>query len=122
LTTPPNGPFGGGGIYNLGAVTISTSILSGSVANVGGGITNLGTLTVTGSILNGNSADLFGGGIRNYNTGTVRITDCLLSNNASSVGGGIDNLGTLTRNPAITPAGEWTWPSRSLPRPGMMSC
>jgi hypothetical protein len=96
----------GGGIFNLGLVTIQqNSTLSGNTATSGGGILNTGTVTVLDSTLSGNSATGFdfngfhvvgrGGGI--YNFGVVTIQDGTLSGNTAEIGGGIDNeaFGTL---------------------------
>lgn len=86
---------GGGGINNLGTLTVMNSTLSGNSAHFsGGGINNYGTLTVTNSTLADNSADA-GGGISN-NGGTATITNSTLSGNSANLGGGIENGGTLT--------------------------
>lgn len=86
-------PFGGGLTVNISGVTIQ----NGSVASWGGGgifIWNA-TVNVTDSTLSGNTAD-FGGGISNWD-GTVTITNSTLSGNQAidTVGGGIDNRGTM---------------------------
>jgi hypothetical protein len=66
----------------------------------GGGIFNSGTLTLTNCILSGNSAYLgLGGGI--YNVGTLTLNQCTLSGNSARSGpggGGIYNDGLLTLN------------------------
>jgi hypothetical protein len=86
----------GGGVLNIGTLTVSNSTLSGNSANrTGGGIENAGTLTVTDATLSGNSAGFDGGGIDN--SGTLTVTDSTLSGNSTSGdGGGISNEGTLT--------------------------
>jgi hypothetical protein len=99
----------GGGIYNLGALTVTDCTFSGNSANVfaynqfstrgGGGIYNLGTLTVTGSTFSRNSAssgnvDGEGGGISN--AGTLTLSGSTFSGNSAGIGGGISNAGTLT--------------------------
>ena len=84
----------GGGIYNSGTLTITSSTLSGNSTNIfGGGIYNSGTVTVTGSTLSGNSTNgAAGGGIMNEG-GTVVVTNSTVS---ASEYGGIYNSGTLT--------------------------
>jgi hypothetical protein len=113
----------GGGIYNSGTLTVTSSTLSHNSAlasgyaygdGYGGGIYNSGTLTVTSSTLSANAAggggkgaDDGGGGI--YNSGTLTVTSSTLSANAASAtasgqtgghatasGGGISNSGLLT--------------------------
>ena len=45
----------GGGIYNIGTLTVSTSTVSGDLGtDGGGGILNAGTLTVSNSTFNSN--------------------------------------------------------------------
>jgi hypothetical protein len=89
--------FDGGGIYNTGTLTVSQSSLSGNVAghNFGGGIFNTGTGTVSQSSLSGNLAPAGGGGICNF-FGTATVSQSSLSGNRGDGGGGIFNTGTLT--------------------------
>ncbi|MBI3161551.1 MAG: S-layer homology domain-containing protein [Chloroflexi bacterium] len=86
-------------------VTLNTlNIVNNLGAGTGGGIRNLGTLTVLNSTISGNNANSAsgkGGGI--YNSGTLTVTDSTISSNTangtsanSSGGGGIYNSGTLT--------------------------
>jgi hypothetical protein len=87
----------GGGIKNFGTLTLADSTISGNSASCcnGGGIYNGGTLTLINSTMTNNTTFLFGGGI--YNTHTLNMTnDTLSSNTASFHGGGIANIGTLT--------------------------
>jgi hypothetical protein len=88
----------GGGILNLGTLTVSGCTLSGNSAsgathNCGGGICNNGTLTVSGCTLSSNSATYngtsFGGGI--FNAGTLKVSSSTLSSNSATLGGGIYN-------------------------------
>ena len=89
----------GGGIFNQGALTVSSCTLSGNSATsgfdvAGGGIYNFGTLTVSNSTLSGNSAGDYGGGISN--NGTLTVSNSSLSgNSAVYAGGGIasDEIG-----------------------------
>jgi sugar lactone lactonase YvrE len=75
--------------------TISgVTIENGSSSN-GGGIANTGTLTVSDSILSLNSSSSVGGGIYNL-AGALTLIDSTLSGNLSAQGGGIYNQATLT--------------------------
>jgi hypothetical protein len=61
----------GGGILNLGVLTVNNSVISGNSARWGGGISNDAfdyddsTLTLNNSTVSGNSAEMGGGGISN---------------------------------------------------------
>ncbi|MCH8852183.1 MAG: right-handed parallel beta-helix repeat-containing protein [Planctomycetes bacterium] len=91
--------WGGGGILNLGSLTLTDSTVSGNLAGCcGGGILNHGILTMTGGTLSNNEVSTFhGGGILNLNTATATLTNSTISGNFSSFhGGGIANAGTLT--------------------------
>jgi len=79
----------GGGIYNVGTLTLTNSTVNGSNAYLGGGIYNTGTLTLTNSIVSDNSAE-HGGGIDN-DSGTVELINSIVSDNSAEHGGGIDN-------------------------------
>jgi len=61
-------------------------------ADQGGGVLNLGTLSVSGSTLTGDSATNAGGGISNSAGATLVITNSTFSGNS---GDAIDNAGTL---------------------------
>ena len=105
----------GGGILNLGVLTVNNSVISGNSARWGGGISNDAfdyddsTLTLNNSTVSGNSAEMGGGGISNssskyYSTVTSTLNHSTVSSNfASFDGGGISNDGpysdsTLTLN------------------------
>jgi hypothetical protein len=108
--------YDGGGILNLGTLTVSSCTLSGNHADNttflgtkgGGGIYNAGTLTVSNSTLTSNQAGDSGGGI--FNAGTATISGCTLSSpgphdqinpnawQSANFGGGIFNTGTMTVN------------------------
>jgi hypothetical protein len=86
----------GGGIHNLGTLTLTNSTVSGNTAlQVGGGIDSFRTLTLTNSTVSGNTALLSGGGI--YNLGTLTLTSTTVSGNS---GTGIDThfMATLTNS------------------------
>ena len=82
-------------------VTISGMTIRGGNANFGGGIQNFssGTVNVTNCRLSSNVASGGGGGIFNSSSGTVNVTNSTLSSNvASGFGGGIFNSSTGTVN------------------------
>ena len=84
-------------------VALSRVTIQDGDANTGGGIYNLGTLVLTNTVVSQNLAALGGGGI--YNTGILTINNSSITGNRAVVssgngatGGGIDNTGTLTIN------------------------
>jgi hypothetical protein len=114
--------YDGGGILNLGTLTVGSCTLSGNHADGttesltfisthgGGGIYNAGTLTVSNSTLTSNQAVDEGGGIFNAFRGTATISGCTLSSpgpffqinpnawQSANDGGAIFNAGTMTVN------------------------
>ena len=76
------------------AVELSNLTMTGGLAADGGGICNLGMLTVTDCTLFGNVASGYGGGIRS--NGTLTVMNTTFWGNAAGFGGGIRNSGTLT--------------------------
>lgn len=94
----------GGGILNLGALTLANSTISGnSAGSGGGGIQNNGNgLAIIKVTISGNSSGT-GGGF--HNTSTATIANSTISGNmaTSGNGGGIYNTGTVTTtNSTIT--------------------
>ncbi|MHB8625625.1 MAG: choice-of-anchor Q domain-containing protein [Aggregatilineales bacterium] len=78
----------------ISGLTIANGKISG---NVGGGIYNSGTLTVSNSLVSSNTGDQ-GGGIYNH-VGTLTVNNSTISGNTAPTGGGgggIYNSGTLT--------------------------
>lgn len=71
----------GGGIYNLGTLTLSGVTVRNNLANTAGGIDNHGVLNVTDVIIRDNIAT-FTGGLHNNNQ--VRGSDLTFRNNISS--------------------------------------
>jgi len=83
----------GGGVYNDGTLTVTSTTVSGNSASQGGGIFNQGTITLTGTTIENNSAT-YGGGI--LNGGTLTDNGSTIENNSATYGGGIFNQATLT--------------------------
>jgi len=91
--------LGGGAIYNAGTLTVANSDLSDNNcgATLGGGaIYNAGTLAVSNSNLSGNNSAGSGGAM--YNAGRIAAVSnsTFFGNTASFAGGAIFNLGRLT--------------------------
>ena len=90
----------GGGILNLGNLTMTYCVVSGNKAQTnGGGITNRGTLTMSYTTIAKNKALGDGGGLYNGGvvTGTTTAANVTLSkNSAKGHGGGIDNEHTVS--------------------------
>lgn len=93
-----NSTSNGGGILNIGTLTVTASIFADNTAGFGGGgILNGGTLTITTSTFRGNSAGIAGGGGLFNNLGTVSIShSTFVANTTIDSGGGIYNGGNLT--------------------------
>ena len=100
--TGGNNPGGsGGGILNLGQLTLTRVAIAGNAAAYGGGITNVGVLTLNGIVTN-NAATVNGGGIFNRPTARVTVEDSTLTDNtAGRFGAGIRNLGTMTIDSSV---------------------
>lgn len=111
----------GGGINNIGTLTITNSSISNNTAQnsySGGGVNNFGTLTITGSTISGNAVPYgvvlrkqrrhvhhhqhhhsvqfgrgwFRAGVHNYfGNATGTITNCVISNNTATNGAAVTN-------------------------------
>ena len=75
--------------------TVTGLTISGGSANFGGGIYNVGALTVMDCTVEDNLAG-FGGGIANESNLTLTVTDCAVENNVALMGGGIGTDAGLT--------------------------
>jgi len=100
----------GGGIYNGGEMTLSSTLIQGNSSGYeGGGIFGGGAsnTTLDGCQVSGNNA-VYGGGIMTYSAGSPKPTTTLTAsdvsgNTAASTGGGILNMGALTlENSSVT--------------------
>lgn len=87
----------GGAIFNQGTLRVVDTVIRNSRADFGdgGGIENLGALTVINSTFQDNSVARSGGGIAN--AGTLRVVNSAFLRNGAGFGGGIANLA----NPAV---------------------
>lgn len=115
---------------DLGAVTLRGLTITGGkagdvVQHDGGGIFNLGELTVVDCSVRGNSADNRGGGIYN-GFGNISITNSLITENTAELGGGIYqpthslslSNSRIERNVAIHGAGIYNGGTTVWPTPG----
>ena len=87
----------GGGLDNLGTVTLTNVTLSGNTAStIGGGLYNKATATLIGCTVSGNSVGIRGGGL--WSSGTITLINDILSGNSASTntGGGLYNKATAT--------------------------
>lgn len=95
----------GGGIYNVGTVTVENSTIAGNSSDMGGGIeSDAGTtVTIPNSAITGNSAWQQGGGI--YTLGKLTLINSTLAHNTAGspyvnyIGGGAVSSGYHTTGP-----------------------
>ncbi|QBB71020.1 hypothetical protein ELE36_12040 [Pseudolysobacter antarcticus] len=94
--------LGRGGIVNQGTLTASDMVITDSYTHndPGGGIINVGVLTLNTSRLSGNKTDTKGGAIYNGDGATLTVNGSTFSgaNRASDDGGGLANFGSATIN------------------------
>jgi CSLREA domain-containing protein len=89
-----DGSRGGGGIYNEDRLSVHGSDFLSNTATRGGGITNIGQLTVTTSNFFNNHVVQHGGGI--LNTEILTVTGSTFYSNTAEWGGGIENTDVLS--------------------------
>lgn len=94
--------FVGGGIQNLGQMTITDSLISGNTADLGGGLASGSStgLTLQNSTItdnNNSSNGVVRGGAGVYNTFMMDISNSTISGNDTAVSGG-DGGGILNNN------------------------
>jgi hypothetical protein len=70
---------------NVNVALSGLTISNGFAVHEGGGIFNLGYLSVSGCVVSANQAD-YGGGI--YNGNTLSVSGCVVSDNTAAFGGG----------------------------------
>jgi predicted outer membrane repeat protein len=86
------GTLGGGGIKNVGTLSLSDAVVQhntvqgSGAADSGGGIHNIGTLLLNNVTIFSNTANHGGGGIRS--NGPLTITNSTLASNTANVAGG----------------------------------
>ena len=87
----------GGGIQNVGILTLNRSTVTGNrSASDGGGIYNYGNLTLNDSRLTANTAGGGGGGL--FSEGVATLNRSAVTGNTAAYGGGILSVNTLTLN------------------------
>ena len=94
-TIKNNNADSGGGVYNVGTLTINGGAISGNKAkSYSGGVSNQSIFTMSGGTITGNSSDKDSGGVGS--AGTFTMTGGIISGNTTKGnGGGIRNIGTL---------------------------
>jgi fibronectin-binding autotransporter adhesin len=88
-----DGPSAGGGIENIGIITLTNSIVRNNIAPIGGGILNAGTLTMMGSNVYANNGSTQGGGLHNSFNATIQTSNFYDNQAGSDGGGGISSEG-----------------------------
>jgi hypothetical protein len=108
-TSSGPGVSGGGGIYNLGLITLTntnvdtnTASSNGSSSASGGGLLNVGTAILTNVAVSNNTAFSSGGGIANNPGASLTVNNSTISGNTANIGtfaissgGGIVNFGSM---------------------------
>ncbi len=103
LTIEDGNATEGGGIDNLGNLTLTDSTVTGNTANYGGGIySSFATLSLIGTTVSGNTSQYSGAGIwTSY--GTATLTNSIVSHNHSNrASGGIVSFGNSSTAGVLT--------------------
>lgn len=98
-------PWEGGSGTNSSLVLNDSRVLNNTASGHGGGISNIGMVTVNNSVIAGNQAasTYSGGGILNNLGGSLTMTNSTISGNAAAGGGGIfNNPGSLPATITVT--------------------
>lgn len=96
-TVTGNAAQTGGGVFNAAKGLLSlidSSIINNFAESSGGGIYNLGTLTISNTLLSGNMSPGFGGGLFNHQLGSLTINNSTITGNSASGGGGVTSYGS----------------------------
>lgn len=98
----------GGGIYNGGTVTILNSTISANTASTGGGLNNGSSVGIVATISNSTFSgnSALAYGGACFNGGTLHMTNSTLSGNSASTGGGILVFGPLEIGDTILDKGD----------------
>jgi hypothetical protein len=98
---PHYGTSFGGGIYNIGILTINNSTISANLASGGGGVYSRSTAMINSSTLSGNRGAV-GGGVFSQFGAPLVITNSTITGNNGYVGGGIAGGTTVISNSTIS--------------------
>src|SRR5262245_10475228 len=97
----------GGGLLNLGTLTVTDCTIANNAASSGGGggIYSAGALTLNGCTFTSNAAAGYGGGVRSTSASTLAVSNCTFTGNTTSgsysYGGGLINSSTSTSTPSV---------------------
>lgn len=89
-------PDEGGGVRNLGTLTLQQVTLSDNTAYTGAGIYNQGILVLKKVTLYNNTAGGYGGGLYNASGGSAGLGNVNIQTNRANLGGGIYSGGFLS--------------------------
>ena len=90
--------FPGGGVYNLGSLTVVSSVIRSNIAGSGGGIYNGGKLSLDKVIIINNISAIGGSGGGIFSSGSLDLTNCEVKENNASSGGGIYQVQSISQN------------------------
>jgi hypothetical protein len=79
---------------NLLTISANNASRVFSVTLSASGLVSFSGLTISGGNTNSLNTGPFGGGIE-HSTGTVNVTNCVISGNTANAGGGLSNFGTM---------------------------
>ncbi len=103
----------GGGILNLGMITLSGDLITGDSAGFGGGVFNAGIAVLAGCTLSANSAVNSGGAVYNYSNSTLTLVNDTITGDSAAFAGALLNTGNATLT-NVTVAADQTTSSGAL--------